>query len=152
MTHNQLAYANYLEQRRHNLESEKLGYGNLSELSRHNVQSETIGYGTLAESTRHNRQTESVNWYLAPSQSELNAQSASERKQHAKLYGVQSAQAPEQLRLQQQQVESQIWRNRFENVESVGNAARDVGIGVQSISNALPGIRNLILDRQLGLR
>lgn len=65
MTGNQIAYWNYAENRRRNLEAESLGRANLEELSRHNLATESLssrqialGYGQLAETRRANQARE----------------------------------------------------------------------------------------------
>lgn len=65
MTGNQIAYWNYAENRRHNLEAESLGRANLSEQGRHNLATEgltsrqiALGYGQLAETRRANQARE----------------------------------------------------------------------------------------------
>lgn len=65
MTGNQIAYWNYAENRRRNLEAEDLGRANLAELGRHNQATESLtsrqialGYGQLAETRRANQARE----------------------------------------------------------------------------------------------
>lgn len=65
MTGNQIAYWNYAENRRRNLEAESLGRANLAELGRHNLATEgltsrqiALGYGQLAETRRANQARE----------------------------------------------------------------------------------------------
>lgn len=65
MTGNQIAYWNYAETRRRNLEAESLGRATLAEQGRHNLATEgltsrqiALGYGQLAETRRANQARE----------------------------------------------------------------------------------------------
>lgn len=65
MTGNQIAYWNYAENRRHNVEQESFNRANLGEQSRHNQATErltarqiSLGYGQLAETRRANQARE----------------------------------------------------------------------------------------------
>lgn len=63
MTGNQVMYAQHLETKRHNLQTEKLGFSSLGETTRHNQATEQIGWFQSTEQARHNRGVESINWY-----------------------------------------------------------------------------------------
>lgn len=60
MTSNQIAYANYRENQRHNLQGEELTRQANTELARHNRMSEDIGYYD-ATTSRINANTNAVN-------------------------------------------------------------------------------------------
>ena len=61
MTNNQISYANYLEQKRHNLATEKVSSDTLSESARHNLASENISQSTLSETIANNLRNYDVN-------------------------------------------------------------------------------------------
>lgn len=58
----QVNYWTLMENKRHNLESERLGFATLDESKRHNVVTENLGFKTLDESIRHNKASESISW------------------------------------------------------------------------------------------
>lgn len=58
MTQNQIAYWNYVENRRHNLATE-------AETNRNNLQTERLGFGQLEENIRTHRENESISWFNA---------------------------------------------------------------------------------------
>lgn len=61
MTNNQISYANYLEQKRHNLATEKVSSDTLSESARHNMAGEAISRSTLSETIANNLRNYDVN-------------------------------------------------------------------------------------------
>lgn len=84
MTSNQINYANYIENSRHNKESERQGRSTIRENVRHNKATEDVGWGNVgasyaraaaaqssanaafanvAESARHNQEMESLTGY-----------------------------------------------------------------------------------------
>lgn len=74
MTSNQIAYANYIENKRHNKRSEQLtsrnidvaesqvglGYANLGEMYRHNYSTEQLTGAQIGETYRHNEAMEQL--------------------------------------------------------------------------------------------
>lgn len=65
MTQNQINYARIVEDRRHNLATERQSAIELAETQRHNVYSEGVSNRSLTEQGRHNLATESLSWYGA---------------------------------------------------------------------------------------
>lgn len=94
MTANQLRYAELLETRKHNRETESQGRSGLQETKRHNIASEGIQSASVAEQRRHNVQTEGINWYSA--QALANLQGAQEAKVTSEV-GVQRDQLTETI-------------------------------------------------------
>lgn len=94
MTANQLRYAELLETRAHNRETESQGRTGLSETQRHNKATEGIQTAQVAELRRHNVQTEGINWYSA--QALANLQGAQEAKVTSEV-GVQRDQLDETI-------------------------------------------------------
>lgn len=83
MTQNTIRYAEFLEESRHNKQTEALGFANLSETARHNVQTEGIGFAQvgvsrsmLDESIRHNVMTENLGFYQATANYDVGSQQA----------------------------------------------------------------------------
>lgn len=118
MTSNQIAYNRHLEEKRHNVQTERLGYDTLGETSRHNVATEQIGrqniglgYATLGETTRHNQAVEDY-------QSILSLANASKADADAQYVGLQVEHYLDELKVKQDQAEAAL-KNATSNEERV---------------------------------
>lgn len=166
MTQNLINYANYVENVRHNKQTEAIGYGNLAELGRHNVQTEMIGFeqvgvqkGNLVELQRHNAVTEQTsarigeyNYDVGSRQagaSERQAETSEAQSRYNFINGMsQAASAEEQAaastsNAETRQLEQQVTENRanVQNVtdvlDSITRGFRDVGQGTKSFQSVL---------------
>jgi hypothetical protein len=62
MTGNQISYARFLEDQRHNIITESLQERNLAEIARHNTVTESQGWSSIMETARSNKAREAISW------------------------------------------------------------------------------------------
>lgn len=162
MTSNQIAYWNYRETKRHNIETEKeskrhnvstesISLQQLEESKRHNVVSESLGFANLQESHRHNLAQESIGWYGAYTTRSLSKAQIGTLAAQETLYlsEVPNKEAQTQL------IESQTALNTAElpNKELQGevlktqaklNTSSTVRNYVESVSTGIKTVQNVI--------
>lgn len=138
MTANQLRYAELLETRKHNRETESQGRTGLQETRRHNVASEGIQGASVAEQRRHNVQTEGINWYSA--QALANLQGAQEAKVTSEV-GVQRDQLTETIA--QNDASNALRRGELNETREHNDVTENIGITNAQIYNRRTDTQNI---------
>lgn len=165
MTSNQLTLGKLREDIRHNRATEGIGYATLGENKRHNIQSEKIGfgniglgYGQLGEARRHNIATESYQGQQAmayankaqtdAAYTELQIQHYIDelkvRQDNAEASLRNATSAEKQAEVQQQLADIQAELAYWEKMRKGAQSFKDVTSGVGEIVDSVNGVLGLV--------
>lgn len=165
MTSNQLTLGKLREDIRHNRATEGIGYATLGENKRHNIQSEKIGFGNiglgysqLGESKRHNIATESYQGQQAlayankaqtdAAYTELEIQHYIDelkvRQDNAEANLRNAASAEKRAEVEQQLADIKSELAYWEKMRMGAQSFRDVTAGVGEIVDSVNGVMGLV--------